>query len=66
MEDNNKRQHGGSRRGAGRPRTGEQKKYPTGVRLPLDLYTFLKMQKNKSVFIEEVMRFYIKEKGITL
>lgn len=65
MEEN-KKKRGGYRPNAGRPVTGKSKKYPTGIRLPLDLYSFLRTQKNKSEFVEEVFRFYIQEKGIKL
>lgn len=58
---------GGHRDNAGRrPKSKGGKKYSIGIRLPLDLHTFMKMQPNKTEFFEEVLRFYIEQKGIQL
>ena len=67
QNDIKKSGRGGRREGAGHPKLPEaERKKSIGIRLPVDLYDFVKMQKNKSTFIEEVLRFYIENKGITL
>lgn len=58
---------GGARKGAGRMAFSEaDKKIPTGIRLPQDVYAFLQMQPNKSVFIENLIREHCKNNNIPL
>lgn len=65
--DRRKFNKGGARKGAGRMAFSEaDKKIPMGIRLPQDVYAFLQMQPNKSVFIENLIREHCKNNNIPL
>lgn len=58
---------GGARARAGRRRFAEaDKKVSMGIRLPLDVYSFLQLQPNKSTFVEDLIRKHCKDNGISL
>lgn len=59
-------QRGGKRQGAGRKALFATNKKTVAVRLPVDLYTYLQMQPNKSTVIEAALRLYCKENGVNL
>jgi hypothetical protein len=61
--ENNKR--GGRREGAGRPKKGYIR-MSIGLRLSLDVYNFLQKQENKSMYVENIIREWLKYKNIDI
>ena len=66
MEEQQKNKRGGKRPNAGRPYKDGIKRKTTCIRLAEDLHAFLMMQPNKTEFVENVLRDYLKRNGITL
>jgi len=60
MEEQQKKQRGGSRPGAGRP--ANDRNIMVGVRISQEAADILNAQKNKSEYIDNLIRNYGKEK----